>query len=150
MAPASVPMPSSRHRSPSCSPPSPFRSAPKRRRRRSGHSADSEAEVIIGHLTASAKFKCSFSSCRDLSYGRQADLRRHYDHQHADKRLEFFCTFDGCTRSKNPTGRSKGKSFGSREDKMREHYRNVHDKSMKRKRCAVANDDEEGQEEYSE
>jgi hypothetical protein len=149
MTPSSILALPSRHRSLSYPPPSPSHSVPKRRRRRSGHPADNESELIIGHLTVNAKFKCSFSNCYDLSYGRQADLRRHYDHQHADRRLEFFCTFDGCTRSKNPAGKSKGKSFGSREDKMKEHYRNVHDKLGKRKRFSAADNDEEGQEECS-
>jgi hypothetical protein len=44
----------------------------------------------------------------------------------------------------------KGKSFRSREDKMKEHYRNVHEKVGKRKRFAAMETDEERQEEYVE
>jgi hypothetical protein len=44
---------------------------------------------------------------------------------------------DGCTRSKRPTSKSKGRGFGIRDDKMREHVRTVHEKAGKRKRDAV-------------
>jgi hypothetical protein len=53
------------------------------------------------------------------------------------KKLEVYCTVEGCSRSRFPTGKSKGRSFGSREDKMREHYRTVHVKNAKKKADAM-------------
>lgn len=53
---------------------------------------------------------------------------------HAPLKKEFFCSVMGCPRSKKPSKGGKGRSFGAREDKMREHYKTVHEKS-KRKRA---------------
>jgi hypothetical protein len=104
----------------------------KRRPRRSSLSVDEHIDPIIGYITSRGKFKCFDASCQDVSFGRQADFRRHYDHTHVSKKVEFYCTFDGCIRSRKPAGRSKGRSFGAREDKMREHVRTVHTKSGRR------------------
>jgi hypothetical protein len=110
--------------------------APKRRRR-SDFSPEHQYDPVIGHVTSSGKFKCPGPECSNLSFGRQADFRRHYDYVHADKKLEFFCTSDGCVRSKRPIGKAKGRSFGTREDKMREHMRTVHDNTGKRKKKGI-------------
>jgi hypothetical protein len=81
----------------------------------------------------------------------QADFRRHYEHTHAAKKAEYFCTIDGCPRSIRPSGngRSKGRSFGSREDKMREHVRTVHEKVGK-KRIQGFEQEDDSEEEYLE
>jgi len=71
------------------------------------------------------KFKCSKSTCSDLTFGRMADLRRHYDQTHARHRVQYYCGFDGCSRSHAQTG-GRGRSFGTRKDKRDEHERNVH------------------------
>lgn len=73
------------------------------------------------------KFRCSKPDCKDLTFGRLADLRRHYDQQHAHRGVQFFCNFDGCPRSYRPTG-GRMRSFGTRKDKRDEHERNVHKK----------------------
>jgi hypothetical protein len=49
------------------------------------------------------------------------------------RKIEIFCTIDGCARSKKPAGRSKGRGFGAREDKMKEHVRTVHEKVGKKR-----------------
>jgi hypothetical protein len=128
-----LPVSSQVYRSPSHPPLSPLLPVQKRRRRRPELSLDEYADPIIGHVTSSGKFKCFDANCSDITFGRQADFRRHYDHTHISKKVEYFCTVDGCTRSRKPEGKSKGRSFGAREDKMREHVRTVH-RSGKRKR----------------
>jgi hypothetical protein len=151
--PSYIPVVSSVNSSLSCQPPSPPRLAPKRRRRRSDVSANDMSDPVIGHLTTSGKFKCPDLDCSNVSFGRQADLRRHYDHVHADRRFEFFCTFDGCARSKKPTSKAKGRSFGTREDKMREHMRTVHEKAGKKRNdvlgTTIERGEAEGEEFYS-
>jgi hypothetical protein len=117
---------------------SPLLPAPKRRRRRSSLPDDEQPDPIIGFVTSSGKFKCFDPNCQDISFGRQADFRRHYDHTHVSRKVEYYCTFDGCTRSRKPTGKSKGRSFGTREDKMKEHERTVHMKSSKAKRGGLS------------
>jgi hypothetical protein len=40
--------------------------------------------------------------------------------------VAVFCSIEGCARSRRPEGGKKGRGFGAREDKMREHVRTVH------------------------
>jgi hypothetical protein len=71
-------------------------------------------------------------------------------------KIEIFCTVDGCTRSRKPAGRSKGRGFGAREDKMKEHVRTVHEKVGKKRdgmgdgTCGEEEEEEEEEEEGSE
>ncbi|EAT89993.1 hypothetical protein SNOG_03262 [Parastagonospora nodorum SN15] len=125
---------------------SPLLPTPRKRRRPSTLSPTSPSDPVVGHVTAAGKFRCSDTTCADLSFGRQADFRRHYEHAHAAKKMEYFCTVDGCARSQRPAGggRSKGRSFGSREDKMREHVRTVHEKGVGKRRKV---DEEDGESE---
>lgn len=116
---------------------------PKKRRRHQNLTSDSEPEVVTGHVLASGKFKCSNPECSDLKFGRQADFRRHFTNVHESKKVEFFCTWKGCDRSKRPIKKGKGRSFGSRRDKMEEHVRTVHEKVDKRKRLATNTEDED-------
>lgn len=113
-----------------------------KRRRHHTSASDSEPETVTGHVLASGKFKCSDPECNDLKFGRQADFRRHYINVHAAKKEEFFCTYKGCDRSKRPSKKGKGRSFGSRRDKMEEHVRTVHEKVDKRKRDDLSTEDE--------
>lgn len=85
---------------------------------------------FIGQVSANGQFVCLYPSCSELSFGRQADFRRHYEHTHVVGKLEYYCPVDGCQRSRKPRGKRTGLSFGDREDKMREHFRVVH--SMRR------------------
>lgn len=105
-----------------------------RRRRKQTPPSDSESEHVTGYVLASGKFKCSDSECAGLRFGRQADFRRHFTNAHAAKILEFFCPVRGCERSKNPLKKSRGRSFGGRKDKMKEHVQNMHYKLSSRKR----------------
>ncbi|UPX16282.1 uncharacterized protein EKO05_0006691 [Ascochyta rabiei] len=91
----------------------------------SGNDSDSEGR-ITGCILASGKFKCSEKTCSDLFFGRQADWKRHHITVHASKAKEYFCSHLGCGRSKKPSDKSKGRSFGSRKDKMEEHMQVVH------------------------
>lgn len=60
---------------------------------------------------------------------------------------EYFCSVDGCMRSKRPANKSKGRSFGAREDKMREHVKTVHGRAKKRRVCDLESDVKEEEEE---
>jgi hypothetical protein len=123
----------------------------KRRRRQHTPPSDSESERVTGHVLASGKFKCSDPGCSDLRFGRQADFKRHHINVHVPKKIEYFCTVQGCDRSKKPAKKSKGRSFGTRKDKMEEHVRTVHFKeSKKRKRDASDTEDEEDEDEDEE
>ncbi|KAH7080808.1 hypothetical protein FB567DRAFT_595144 [Paraphoma chrysanthemicola] len=151
---ADLPPPSPSH--PSLSP-SPPRTTHKRRRRPSLVSnASSTSDPIIGSVTKTGKFLCSRPTCTEVSFARQADFRRHWENAHAKGKLEYFCQYPGCARSKKPAGKAKGKSFGAREDKMREHMRTVHYKERKKggftrdagEEDEVKDEDDEGDEEY--
>lgn len=88
---------------------------------------DPVPEQIIGQFTITGKFICLSSQCSAISFGRQADFRRHYERTHNADKFEYYCPLDGCQRSMQPSGRRKSLSFGIREDKMREHVRIVHE-----------------------
>ncbi|KAF2687649.1 hypothetical protein K458DRAFT_238101, partial [Lentithecium fluviatile CBS 122367] len=91
-------------------------------------------EEPIGHVLADkSKFKCSKPDCKELTFGRLADLRRHFDQNHSVQREEYFCRQSGCTRSHNPTG-GRGRSFGARKDKRDEHERNRHKRTSPKTR----------------
>jgi hypothetical protein len=134
--------------------PSLLPSSSRKRRRHPSHEVD-HSDPIVGLVTASGKFRCSNSDCSDLSFGRQADFRRHYEHQHALRKVLYFCPVNGCSRSNGGGTGRKGKSFGTREDKMREHVRTVHEKKGKKMKLGVEVEDEDdevedGSEEYYE
>lgn len=112
-------------------------SVPKKRRRSSNLSTDDQADPVIGHVTLSGKFKCLSTNCDDVSFGRQADFRRHYEHNHVAQRVEYYCIVDGCQRSRKPFGKSKGRGFGAREDKMKEHVRTVHGQGKKNNKIST-------------
>ncbi|KAF1848356.1 uncharacterized protein K460DRAFT_353344 [Cucurbitaria berberidis CBS 394.84] len=119
---------------------------PVRRRRRASPSPDIPSDPVIGQVTRLGKFKCLHAGCDDLTFGRQADFKRHYENVHAPRKLEYFCPTEGCSRSKKPAnGKSKGRSFNNRKDKMEEHVRTVHHKEGKKRKQieAVEDDDEE-------
>lgn len=111
---------------------------------------------MTGHVLASGQFQCAKLECVDLRFGRQADFRRHHTNVHAKSKTEYFCTFVGCDRSRRPSKKGKGRSFGNRRDKMEEHVRTVHEKeNNKRKRAFDSepepdNDDEGDDDEYIE
>lgn len=105
------------------------------RRRRALTSSDAPSDPVIGQVTRLGKFKCLVSGCDDLTFGRQADFKRHYENVHTPRKIEYFCPEEGCSRSRRPAnGKSKGRSFNSRRDKMEEHVRTVHPKEMKKRK----------------
>ncbi|KAF2739546.1 hypothetical protein EJ04DRAFT_334864 [Polyplosphaeria fusca] len=101
--------------------PGPHYPTPTRPRKRQ----QTESVEIIGHVLSNKKFRCSNKNCMNANFGRQADLRRHYEQRHERNRAEYFCPHSGCSRS-HPTGGGKGRGFGTRKDKCEEHIRNVH------------------------
>jgi hypothetical protein len=88
-------------------------------------SVKTATDTIMGFI-CDGKFKCCVPGCNDILFGRSADLRRHYEHVHNRSRLEYYCPSDGCIRSRKPSNGKKGRSFGTRKDKMKEHVREVH------------------------
>lgn len=114
-----------------------------RRRRRSSPSPDIVSDPIIGQVTRSGKFRCLDPGCDDLTFGRQADFKRHFENVHAPRKMEYFCPEEGCARSRSPAnGKSKGRSFNGRKDKMEEHVRNVHKKRKLVKEIQEENEEE--------
>ena len=131
--------------SPPQSPPpsSPLPSLHRKRRRMTPPSRSSSSETITGHVLSSGKFKCSHPDCADEHFNRHADFRRHYSAFHEARPIQYFCSVSGCLRSREPSGRSKGRSFGPRKDKMEEHMRTVHHKGIKKKKYSTDDEDEE-------
>jgi hypothetical protein len=125
------------------------RTPPRRRRRPSpSRSPSASTDPIIGQVTLAGKFTCLDPACAndDLTFGRQADFKRHYENLHAGRSVEYFCPEAGCLRSRNASGGKKGRSFKGRKDKMKEHLRTVHGKGGKdvmRKRVRVCETDDE-------
>lgn len=111
--------------------------------------SDSESDPVTGYVLASGRYKCSDPECTGLRFGRQADFKRHFNNAHADRVLEFFCPETGCERSRNPSKRSKGRSFKGRKDKMEEHLQTVHYNRSKKRRMSseTLSEDEDDTEE---
>jgi hypothetical protein len=96
----------------------------------SSTSTTNNKDQIIGHILSNPKkFACNDPSCSSKSFGRIADLRRHYNAQHVtgSEKKEYFCHVHDCARN----GRGRKKSFGARKDKRDEHMRNVHGSGRK-------------------
>lgn len=45
-------------------------------------SLESDSDPVIGHITRLGKFRCLTNRCDDLTFGRQAELKRHYETSH--------------------------------------------------------------------
>jgi hypothetical protein len=90
-----------------------------------GETSDSDeqddAEVIIGSLLKSGRIKCTSRRCVRRSFGRQAELRRHYHGAHAPVKLTHWCPVPLCERSSGAGGRPF-----HRKDKLRDHVRTMH------------------------
>jgi hypothetical protein len=80
-----------------------------------------EPNIVIGLILSNGKFKCRESRCHRRSYGRVAELRRHYDVAHAPTKPAFWCPVTACERSQGIGGRCF-----PRKDKLRSHLRSVH------------------------
>jgi hypothetical protein len=79
-----------------------------------------EAATRIGSVLNNGKFMCDDKGCADLTFGRQAELRRHYATFHAINKPNFWCQVSFCQRSK------KGGVPFHRKDKLISHIRSVH------------------------
>ncbi|KAH7382286.1 hypothetical protein BKA66DRAFT_464179 [Pyrenochaeta sp. MPI-SDFR-AT-0127] len=66
-------------------------------------------------------FRCGAHGCLKKKYGRWADFTRHYEAEHAENRVPFWCPVPNCERSE---GRG-GDSF-KRKDKLQSHMRKDH------------------------
>ncbi|KAH7390737.1 hypothetical protein BKA66DRAFT_440025 [Pyrenochaeta sp. MPI-SDFR-AT-0127] len=118
-----------------------------RRRRRASPLPGASSDPAIGQVTRLGKFKCLDPGCDDLTFGRQADFKRHYENVHAPRKIEYFCPQEGCSRSRKPVGgKSKGRSFNNRKDKMEEHLRTVHHKRAGKRMRFDEDDTEYGEE----
>jgi hypothetical protein len=78
------------------------------------------SEVVIGSVMSNGCFKCVVQGCYRRSFGRQAELRRHYYGAHTNK-LGYWCETAGCPRSKE-----MGYRPFPRKDKLMSHVRKVH------------------------
>ncbi|KAF2274783.1 uncharacterized protein EI97DRAFT_88897 [Westerdykella ornata] len=112
----------------------PARSHPRSRASQSGvtdHNSSGNGPPpanTIGYVLADKrKFRCAKKECHNSTFGRLADLRRHYEAAHvsAANKPEYYCPVSGCARSRW-FGGGGGRSFGTRKDKCDEHVRNVH------------------------
>ncbi|OAL52888.1 hypothetical protein IQ07DRAFT_584890 [Pyrenochaeta sp. DS3sAY3a] len=94
-----------------------------------GHSNPSsrdEVDTMIGYVHKSTNpdsvfFKCSHSSCKDTTFGRLYEVRRHYWSVHKTREEDFWCSAPGCKRSEA----MGGKAF-PRKDKLAEHVQKMH------------------------
>ncbi|KAH7070544.1 hypothetical protein BKA63DRAFT_79540 [Paraphoma chrysanthemicola] len=80
-----------------------------------------DSSTVIGTLLKSGRFKCHYTRCLRSSFGRQAELRRHYDGTHAIVKHTFWCQVPFCNRSSGVGGRAF-----HRKDKLRDHVRAMH------------------------
>jgi hypothetical protein len=110
--------------------------AAKKPRRTQGSHTNNEP---IGYVYVDkSKFKCNEPDCKDLTFGRMADLRRHYEQTHSKNRVQYYCSVSGCQRSHASTS-GRGRSFGTRKDKRDEHERNVHKKERESSYSSIEN-----------
>ena len=80
-----------------------------------------DPELAIGSFHHNGKFKCLQRRCARKSFGRPAELKRHYDTIHAVRKPAYWCREPMCQRS-----RANGGYPFHRNDKLRDHMRKVH------------------------
>lgn len=73
--------------------------------------------------------QCPFADCNGATFGRQVDLRRHFNTVHTMTAL--WCPAHGCARNLD---HGNDPFPNARKDKLRDHIRSVH-KSREEKRC---------------
>ena len=64
---------------------------------------------------------CNIAPCKDATFGRGPELRRHHASVHDAHNARYWCPIDGCDRSKMEGGRGF-----PRKDKMIDHLMRVH------------------------
>jgi hypothetical protein len=75
----------------------------------------------IGYVTSSSTFRCTYEKCSTKSFGRQAELRRHYGTCHTTPKPVFWCPVRICTRSEH-----QNEQPFVRRDLMKDHVKRVH------------------------
>jgi hypothetical protein len=84
--------------------------------------ADIEEDVTtIGSVLSNGKLLCAAKGCEGLTFGRQAELRRHHTTLHAAIKPNFWCQVSTCRRSENAGGRAF-----HRKDKLAAHMKSMH------------------------
>jgi hypothetical protein len=81
---------------------------------------DVDVDVVVGSVLKSRRLKCAKLTC-GRTFGRMAELRRHYNGTHVKKRGPYWCEEPLCKRSKGLGHRSF-----HRKDKLKDHVRMVH------------------------
>lgn len=79
----------------------------------------------MGSVLDNGHFVCDDEACAGRTFGRQADLRRHYTTLHAANKPSFWCHVSSCRRSIG----GGGKAF-HRKDKLMAHVRSMHHPDM--------------------
>lgn len=82
---------------------------------------EDDANAIIGTVSKNGRLQCDHESCNGRSFGRIAELRRHYEGAHALEKPQFWCYEPSCRRSA-----AAGSYSFSRKDKHDAHVRSMH------------------------
>jgi hypothetical protein len=82
---------------------------------------EKDPETVIGSVLKNGRLTCSNPLCTGKSFGRQAELNRHYDTTHAAYKPEFWCPVTTCRRSA-----CLGIRSFPRIDKLKSHIESVH------------------------
>jgi len=80
-----------------------------------------DAIARIGSVLSNGKFMCEDKKCTGRTFGRRAELQRHYETIHAVNKPNFWCRVSTCPRSIN----QGGEAF-NRKDKLMAHIRTIH------------------------
>jgi hypothetical protein len=84
--------------------------------------AEIEEDITtIGSVLSNGKLLCAAKGCEGLTFGRQAELRRHHTTLHAAIKPNFWCQVSTCRRSENAGGRAF-----HRKDKLAAHVKSMH------------------------
>lgn len=84
--------------------------------------SETEEDVTtIGSVLSNGKLLCAAKGCEGLTFGRQAELRRHHTTLHAAIKPNFWCQVSECRRSENAGGRAF-----HRKDKLAAHVKSMH------------------------
>jgi hypothetical protein len=84
--------------------------------------AEIEEDVTtIGSVLSNGKLLCAAKGCEGLTFGHQAELRRHHTILHAAIKPNFWCQVSTCGHSENAGGRAF-----HRKDKLATHVKSIH------------------------
>jgi hypothetical protein len=94
------------------------------------HEPKNSSNTLIGSMYStdshdSYSFKCYDTECKNATFGRWYDFKRHYNGAHAAAPIVFWCEIEGCPRSK-----AAGDRPFPRKDKVKDHFESVHGGEM--------------------